>query len=653
VKDALKNLIQCASGNGDTDERREAIIALGYEHDPEVFKTLLACLGDPSVRIRHAAVISLGRYGNSSAVAELSKPKIFRCPSSDIRMAAVTAIGQLGDFQVIEKLAEAVEDEEWVVRNQAVSELKRKIDDIIQKQERRAGQMLVHMLDLENAEVVEMVVQGLAAMGQPVVDLLLRAAGGSSPGMRASAAMALGVIGLSSFVPHLIPMLSDADWKVRRNAIQALGRIGDENAVEALVACIEDNTSEVQKQAVAALVDFGRLATEPILSALRHVRNKTVQRAMIRTLGEINDLRAIAELIRHLGSTYYVVRTAAIRTLVMYGDAAVPMLTATLSFNRSDIRPLMKDVHSSDDRQARIRAIRALGALEDHRAVDALKRAAVQSDAETAEAAERALFQIGTAAWGRCSALVCLREIGSRSALPSILEALRDPSNNVRLEALRALVKFPGEASIPPLMKLVAEEKDPYLRAEAIGVIRMNGTPHPGLADLGLARLADPDWNVRAQAAGLLGNLRMPGSLRPLLARFKDPHWSVQESAENALHNYGSDAVPILIRALHDRSPSVRVRAVRLLGEVANRDALDQLDNLARKKRESQEVLKEALEAGRKIRERHPNARIENSGPHLGLSRSEKFPESIGPARNPRAGRNSPTGSSPPKRGKE
>jgi HEAT repeat protein len=605
VQDQVKNLIRGAGENGDTDARREAVIALGYERDPEVFKTLLNCLEDPSVRIRHAAVISLGRHGNPAAVSEISKPKLFRSPSADVRMAAVTAIGQLGDFRVIEKLAEAVEDEEWVVRNQAVSELKRKIDDIIQKQERRAGQMLVHMLDLDNAEVVDMVIHGLAAMGQPVVDLLLRAAAASSPGMRANAAKALGVVGFSSFVPQLIPMLSDADWRVRRNAIQALGRIGDEDCIEALTACVEDNTSEVQKQAMTALVGFGRAATEPILSALRHVRNKTVQRAMILTLGEINDPRAIPELLRYLGSTYTVVRTAVVRTLAAYGEEAVPFLAATLPFNRSDIRPLLRDALSPGDRQARIRAIRALGALEDHRAVDALKAAAIHADAETAEAAERALFLIGTAAWGRCSALICLREIGSRSALSQILESLGDPSNNVRLEAVRALVKFPGEAAIPPLMKLVAAEKDPYLRAEAIGVIRMNGTPHPGLTGLGQARLADPDWNVRAQAAGLLGNLRKPRSLRPILARLDDPHWSVQESAENALHNYGTDAVPLLFRALHSRSLSVRLRAARLLGEVANRDALPRLDRLARKKGEPQDVVKEAAEAGRKIRERH------------------------------------------------
>jgi HEAT repeat protein len=357
---------------------------------------------------------------------------------------------------------------------------------------------------------------------------------------------------------------------------------------------------------MAALVDFGRPATEPILNALRHVRNKTVQRAMIRTLGEINDPRAIFDLIRHLGSTYYVVRTAAVKALVKFGDRAVPLLIPTLPFNRSDIRQLLKDALPSGDGPARSRSIRALGALEDHRAVETLKRAAGREDAETAEAAARALFRIGTAAWGRCSALICLREIGSPSALASILESLQDPSNNVRLEAVRALVKFPGEAAIPPLMKRVREEEDPYLRAEAIGVIRMNGTPHPKLVRLALAGLRDPDWNVRAQAAGLLGNLRDPRSIRPLLERFNDPHWSVQESAENALHNFGNEAVAHLIRALRNRSVSVRVRAVRLLGEVADRKALAPLARLAKKKIEKQEVVKEALEAVRKIHEKFP-----------------------------------------------
>lgn len=606
MQDTLKNLIRRAGGNGDTDERREAVIALGYERDPEVYKTLLACLNDPSILIRHAAVISLGRYGNPAAVSELSKPKIFRSASADIRMAAVTAIGQIGDFRVIEKLAEAVEDEEWVVRNQAVDELKRKIGAIIQKPDLRASQMLVNMLDLDNAEVVDVVIEGLAAMGKPVIELLLRAACASSPGTRASAVKALGIVGHESFVPNLIPLLSDSDWRVRRNAIQALGRIGDEDSIVAMVACIEDNNDEVQKQAMAALVVFGRTTTEPILNALRYVRSKTIQRAMVQTLGEINDPRSITQLIRLLGSTYYVVRMAAVRALVKFGDEVVPQLIAKLAFNRSDIRWLLRDALPSGDRPTSIRAIRALGALEDHRAVDTLKRAADLADIETAEAAERALFRIGTAAWSRCSALICLREIGNPSALASILGALQDPSANVRLESLRALVKFPWGAVLPLLMKYIHKEKDPYLRAEGIAIIRMNGTRHPRLAGQILALLKDPDSNVRAQAAGLLGNLRNPRSIRPLLALFNDPRWSVQESAENALHNFGAETVPHLIQELRNRSASVRVRAVRLIGEVADRNALESLDRLAKRKGETRDVVKEVMEAVRKINERIP-----------------------------------------------
>lgn len=606
MKENIKSLIQQARTDKDNKARREAIIALGYEPDPEIYTVLLELLEDPANPIRHAAVISLGRYGNPSAVSELAKPKIFRSPISDIRWAAVSAIGQLGDFHSIEILAKAVEDSEWVVRDQAVNGLKRIIAEIIRKKESRAAQMLVYMLDLDNAEIVDMVVEGLAAMSKKNTELLLHAVRASSPKMRASAAKALGVVGNSSAVPHVIPLLSDPDWRVRKNAVQALARLGDEKVLEAVVPMIEDNATKVQLQASQALADFKALAVEPILNALQHVPNKYVQRALILTLGEIGDPRAVSTLVRHLRSTYFVVRTAAVKSIVRFGSQAIPPLVSSLSFNRSDIRPLLKDASRFSDQPSQLRAIRALGALEDHRAVDILKRVAEKGESEPSGSAEKALFRIGTAAWGRCTALICLREIGHDSALPHILNSFKDPSTNVRLEAVRALAKFRGPKTFPPLMKLIRDEKDPYLRAEAIGVIRQTGEAHPRFVDLALACLKDADWTVRSQAAGLLGNLRKPKAVPALMSMLDDPHWSVQESAENALHNFGAKALPYLVKALKDRSASVRYRAARLIGEVARPDALMALEATAEKKGETQEVIRAAREAAEKIRERNP-----------------------------------------------
>jgi HEAT repeat protein len=155
-------------------------------------------------------------------------------------------------------------------------------------------------------------------------------------------------------------------------------------------------------------------------------------------------------------------------------------------------------------------------------------------------------------------------------------------------------------------MKLIRAEKDPYLRAEAVGVIRQTGSDHPRLAELALARTGDADLNVRAQAAGLLGNLRKSKAIPRLIALFRDPHWSVQESAENALHNFGAQALPQLVKALADRSASVRYRAARLIGEVGRPNAIAPLEKVTRRKGENQDVIRAAREAVEKIRERRP-----------------------------------------------
>jgi HEAT repeat protein len=607
VKDNIQSLILRARTDKDINTRREAIIALGYEREPEIYPVLLELLKDPSYPLQHAAVISLGRYGNPAAVSELAKPRNIRSPSADVRWATVSAIGQIGDFHVIEILARAAEDEEWVVRDQAVNELKNKIGEIIRKKEGRAAQMLVHLLDLENTEIVDLVIEGFLSMGVQYTEILLRATGASSPKMRANAARALGVVGNSSLTPHLIPLLSDHDWRVRKNSVYALSRIGEPNVIETIVLMVEDNAAEVQRQAMQALVDFGRLSTEPILSFLRHVHNKYVQRAMILTLGEIGDPRAILTLVRYLRSTYFVVRTAAIKSLVRFGTKAIPPLISGLSHNHSEIRELLRDALRFNDRPSQIRALRALGALEDHQAGETLKTGVEKGDPELVRAAERALFRIGTAAWRRCSALICLREIGHVSALPHILKCFEDPSVNVRLEAIRALAKFPGQKALQPLMKLIREERDPYLRAEAIVVIRQTGTASPKLASLAIHCLKDPDWNVRAQVAGLLGNLKKSKNIPRLVERLNDSNWSVQESAENALHNFGTEALPSLLGALRNRSASVRYRIARLIGEVGNPAALAELQRMVDRKDEKSEVLKAAGEAIQKIKDRYPN----------------------------------------------
>ena len=128
----LDSLLAAVDRGEDAAAVRSAIMDLGYTGDKRAYPVLVAELDNPNPGIQHAAVISLGRFGRPEAIEELVKPKIFRSPTTNIRWAAVAAVGKLGDYRVIDHLLKAVEDPEWIVRTQAVTEVKAKVQNIIE-----------------------------------------------------------------------------------------------------------------------------------------------------------------------------------------------------------------------------------------------------------------------------------------------------------------------------------------------------------------------------------------------------------------------------------------------------------------------------------------------------------------------------------------
>jgi HEAT repeat protein len=558
-------------------------------------------LEDPSNSIKHAAVISLGRYGNPAAIEELIKPKVFQSKIENIRWAAVSAIGKLGDYRVIEHLVKVVGDPQWVVRNQAVTEIKSKIVEIIKLKDNRIVRILIRLLAMEDDEIVDLAIDGLSAMGEKSYDRILEAVKSPSARMRANAARVLGKMQAVSAVDVLIGLLQDPEWQVRRCVVEALGLIKDKRAIEPLVLRLADNVERVQSQAIQALVVFKKLATEPLLNALSHEKNKFVLRALLRTLGEIGDLKAVPALISHLGSSYFVVRIAAVYALVKYGPQIKDDLLPTLSFNESNIQPLLKDAVNKKQPQLQVRAIKALGGLEDHRAVRTLKKLIDRGEVRYREAASQALFQIGCAAWGRCSGLIVLREIGNQLLIPRFVHSLKDDSSNVRLEAVKTLAEINGPKSIDPLIAVAKKDQDPYVRFEAVRQLRRIGVGYPQVLDLALSALKDPNRDVRSQSAWLLGNFQNNRSIQPLLEAMADNQWSVRESAEHALMNFGKQAIPHLLNALKSDSWTTRFRAARMLGEIGDGKAIEALQNFLKKKEERREVRKVAQEALNKL----------------------------------------------------
>lgn len=574
---SLDHLLRVVREGVDASLVRAAIMELSYTKREDVYPVLLEKLNDPNPAVLHAAVVSLGRFGRAEAIDELVKPKIFRSSQANVRWAAVAAVGQLGDYRIIDHLMKAVEDPEWIVRTQAVTELMGKVRDIIARRDDRLARVLIHMLTLDNEEIVTLAIDGLLELGLETLRPLHEALRNTSATLRANAARALGRMRSPTSMPYLLGALDDEEPTVRVRAAEALGLIGDRAAVEALIHKIQDNVEKVQDQAVGAIVRFGKLATIPLLNALGRERDKFAQRALLRCLGLIGDPKSVPALIGSLRSSYFIVRQSAIGALVKFGPSVSRLLLPGLSFNTADIDHLKKDACDKTHPELQIRAIKAIGGLEDHRAVPLLKDLVETGLPDVQEAAMAALGQIGCAAWGRCCALKVLAEVSGPDLVPAIVGSFRDDSANVRFETVRAMAKMGGPEAMRHLVRIVGKDKADFIRAEVMRALRRSGSDDPDVRASAIRGLKDKSRDVRIQSARLLGISHSPQAIAPLMKAMSDPHWSVRESVENSLLNFGRAAVPHLVEALQSRFWTSRFRAARLLGEIGDPAALEPL----------------------------------------------------------------------------
>ncbi len=592
-----EELIAQAHGSADWHDRRLAVIALGYRDDPEILPVLLTCLQDPVSEVQHAAIIALGRRGDRVAMQELLRPKILGSSEANVRWAATSALGKLGDHRVIDQLVRMVDDEEWLVSNEAIEVLRAKVAEIIEAQDLRLARILIRMLNLPDPELVELAKGGLERLGSDATPILCDALGSVWEAVRRHAATVCGLVRDPAMVDSLVTALGDERPSVRREAALALGEIGDHRGLRPLISVLGDFDGQVRKGVVDALVALGVVAVEPLCIALEHAKSKQARCAALEALGVLGDGRAIPILVHCLGSSYHLVRLGAIVALGRFGRAVVEPLLGILSYNRSDISYLMQEVTSSSDVQTRVRAAKALGDLEDHRAVEALKAQLSDPNREVALAAQEALEKIGCAAWARRGAATVLGRVGDRRVTPEVLVLLDDDSVNVRRAAVRALGGLEASEHTARLAVMARRDPERLVRRAALNVLRDLDPATQELFATALEALIDDAADVRARAARIAGTFIDQRAIEPLLARLSDPSWNVRLSAETALSSQGKPAVPGLLVVLREGTMIARRRAASALGRIGDPQAIGTLETQLEFERDSatRDLIREAL----------------------------------------------------------
>lgn len=449
-------------------------------------------------------------------------------------------------------------------RLNALEDLARIIND-------RSIPYLIMALEDENEQVVDFGVQLLTRVGEPSINFLIpeldsrfertrlaviRALGGvwrlpflvalgdRDRSRRLNAISRLGDLQDERTVQPLVAGLKDKDPYIRKETLKTLRMIGDPRSIRPIIHMLNDSNHNVRVEAATVLRGFGVQTIGLLLTAFKET-NGTVQREVVKLLGDFRDPLALDSLIAALGNGDFEVRMRVASSLGKMGEVALEPLLATLS-------------DTNKDWAVRGDAAKALGELGDERAVGLLLNAFEDENV-----------------YIRRMVAEALGKLGDISVLEPLIIALEDEDWLIREAVAKALQRL-GEAAIEPLTKRLMDKRW-VIRGESAKIL--GGLGDDRVLEPLLVALKDENSYVRSAAALGLGKLGNNQALESLLASFSDENIFVRVAATEALGELGDTrALELLVDSVKDESASVRRAVAEALGKLGTYQAIEPLN---------------------------------------------------------------------------
>ncbi len=528
----------------DEEVRRLAVERVGALPLADAVPLLVACLGDPSWRVRKAAVERLVASPEGSGALEELIAALADGANPGRRNAAVEALVRAG-ARAIPRLLEAL-----------------RADDV---------------------DVRKFSVDALAGIGDPcALAGLVERLGDRDVNVRAAAADALGAIAGAEAERALVGLAASPgeDRLVRFSALRALESLGVRLPALELLAVLDD---PVLRPAGLALLDVQDAdpTLEILIKALQAGSRATREAAMRAVLRGIAAADAAGA--ERIG--------ARLREAVGPGEALLADALERLD---------------GADLATRLLLVQFLGLLRVGAGVVPILRAA--GDEALAEVALATLATLGEgaeleidAAWEELDAdarrHACLlfgRTGGPRSAA-RLLACLADPSPELRTAAACSIGSRGLAEGVPELVRRLeaaallddreSEEEASALAAALIGLAGPGAAAELTERTVALlrSRLQGAEEGVRLALARVLGRIGRPEDAELVALLLKDPAAGVRRAAVDALARLdpGTASEPLRL-ALGDESALVRMAAAAALGASASDQVEADLRRLAR-----------------------------------------------------------------------
>lgn len=393
--------------------------------------------------------------------------------------------------------------------------------------------------------------------------------------------------------------LEDPDWFLRRKAIRELRNHNTPEVVKTLLQVLDlEIDGDVVQAAILVLLKHGagEMLEFIIKPKIMMSPEEPVRWACAHALGRIGSTRNFEHLYKFVHDKEWSVRTETINTL--------KLLINKLGEREGD------DFQETEDLFLLIRMLQ----IDNLSLQETIIKQLLSFDPALAEyhllsglETENEFIKVGL--------IKTLGGFRSKNAVAQLILLLSSPSVQVRLAVVEALGEIGGLPAINGLIQQLSDPNDTLIKASIKGILRHRDDE---LLHLSLKEYLRKDTNIhrKKNILFIMGEIRSPSFISPILRNLGSSYFRIRKTATEALIKFGEEIREAVVQTLEiNKVPlehlieeansgatlSVRVNAIKALGDIKHPEAISAISELAQSERA--EISRAAEDAYRQISE--------------------------------------------------